>query len=107
MNIISHNMKYRGFELGYSYQTPGNRPTWYAAWKTSVPSGQHGEQRAGRENNGWYVVHVLAKDLIDTIRLARECIDFNCAVEAEELVKGSELTSQEMTVVANSLKGTK
>lgn len=98
LKVTSHKLHYRGFELGYSFQTPGGEPRWYAAWRSSVQT----LQRA--QSDGWVVSNVLANDEVDTIRLARECIDFNCAVESEEFLKERSLTNEELTQVGERLK---
>jgi hypothetical protein len=92
VKVTPHKLGYRGFELGFSYQEPGGRPTWHAAWRsTSLPA----EGQRDRDG-GWQVSNVLADGEVDTIRLARECIDYAYLVEAEEALLGRKLKISEL-----------
>lgn len=92
MRVTPHNLNYRGFELGFSYQEPGGRPSWHAAWRSmTLPA--RGQRY---QDGGWNIAHVLARDEIDTIRLARECIDYDYLVEAEEALEGRRLEIHEL-----------
>lgn len=92
MKATSHNLHYRGFELGYSYQEPGGRPAWHAAWRSTCLPAEGQRER----NGGWQISSVLAHGEIDTIRLARECIDYAYLVEAEEALLGRKLKLSEL-----------
>jgi hypothetical protein len=75
---IDGRLRYKGFMVGYVVTINGLK----AAWRSSL-------------DHEWYVGNILVDHVGEIEQLARECIDYNDELAAEEISRGTKLTMEE------------